>query len=71
MSSNPEIKLLCNRQVWEKMGMARATYYEFKKKLSPEQTPKFPEPVPRLPVIRYLEHEVDAYILALAALRDA
>jgi prophage regulatory protein len=59
------MKILSAKDVCEKIGKGRTKLWELTK------AGRFPQPVKIDNGIGYLEHEVDAWIAALAAERDA
>ena len=72
---NPKsgITLIRRHEVQRRLGVSRSTIYDKLSPTSPRYDPNFPKPVslggPR--AVGFVEAEVDAYIAALVAARNA
>ncbi|APJ16725.1 AlpA family transcriptional regulator (plasmid) [Aeromonas sp. BC14] len=67
---NNTIKVLRIKDLMKKIGMARSTIYDRINPMSPRYDSSFPKPIKLgLSAVGWLEHEVDAWLISIAAQR--
>lgn len=69
MSTEPELTVLRRPEVQRKLGISRATLYGRCKRGHKQYREDFPKPIKDGGVAGFFEHEIDQYLMRLAARR--